>query len=396
MMKPEASKVREGLLLILFTLVVVALFEYFAGYMVGYHEAKSFSQEYMDFIGPWGVKNDWGEYGDLPPKANRTFPYWRTRTYLMQTNQEGFRNIEDIDWSDDVVRILAIGDSQTFGPYLANEDTWPSWLEKTMRHRYGTHIQVLNAGIPAYTIEDELEYLKEKGLGIRPDMIVLGVFPNDVSDYRSKYRKGYVRSAKRYSQEGVPHVTMFEGESGGSWIESTNMYSLARIIKEVLSSDPDVSGIITSPSKQTATYMEHGQILYFNTSDPEAKGYWTSFEKDMASLVDIAKTNDIPLMIAYIPEHKQLPPMNHPPTLQEFLSNMSEDKGFVFSDQTSLFIEKGSIQSCYLLNMVEGDDMRYDGNAHLSRYGSYLFAEGVANSIDADERLRSIFSEGGR
>ena len=43
------------------------------------------------------------------------------------TNNAGLRNAEEL--SDKAFHILAVGDSQTFGPFLANEDTWPAWTE---------------------------------------------------------------------------------------------------------------------------------------------------------------------------------------------------------------------------------------------------------------------------
>jgi hypothetical protein len=53
------------------------------------------------------------------PGAKRLVGYYVHRPYNVQTNSVGFRNTEEPSAS--AFQMLAVGDSQTFGPYLANE-----------------------------------------------------------------------------------------------------------------------------------------------------------------------------------------------------------------------------------------------------------------------------------
>src|SRR5262245_51162087 len=66
-------------------------------------------------------------YGDLVPRQDGHWSTWFHRPYHVQTNSVGLRNTEEP--SDKAFRILAVGDSQTFGPFVGNEDTWPAWAE---------------------------------------------------------------------------------------------------------------------------------------------------------------------------------------------------------------------------------------------------------------------------
>lgn len=126
-------------------------------------------------------------FGDLVPRQDGHWVVWFHRPYHVQTNSVGLRHVEEPNPAAD--RILAVGDSQTFGPYLANEDAWPAWTEYFLRQRQrrADAVQVFNAGISGYTIIDELNYLREKGVAFKPKIVVLGVFENDLYDlYKEK------------------------------------------------------------------------------------------------------------------------------------------------------------------------------------------------------------------
>ncbi|MDO8355967.1 MAG: GDSL-type esterase/lipase family protein [Nitrospirota bacterium] len=72
-------------------------------------------------------------------------------------------------------RILALGDSFTFGYGVADHETWPSVLER----RLGSTFQVINAGTTSYSVFHELDLLKEKGLGLKPRVVIHGLYWND-------------------------------------------------------------------------------------------------------------------------------------------------------------------------------------------------------------------------
>jgi len=77
-------------------------------------------------------------------------------------------------------RILAIGDSITFGWGVDADQTYPKLLEEKLNLRKDPWTwQVINAGVGNYQIADELEFLKAEGLKYDPDIIVLGYFIDD-------------------------------------------------------------------------------------------------------------------------------------------------------------------------------------------------------------------------
>lgn len=79
------------------------------------------------------------------------------------------------------LRILAMGDSQTFGVGLPAEKTWPKQLQIALSRRApGCRIEVVDAGLPASATWNQ-EVLGRRLLGVyRPDLVVVGFYVNDV------------------------------------------------------------------------------------------------------------------------------------------------------------------------------------------------------------------------
>ena len=94
------------------------------------------------------------------------------------TNQAGLRGPEVGPKPADSLRILAIGDSFTFGVGARQEETWPARLERRM-----SNVQVLNAGAPGFGVPDEVAWFESHGVGLQPDAVVVAVFlANDLQD----------------------------------------------------------------------------------------------------------------------------------------------------------------------------------------------------------------------
>lgn len=87
--------------------------------------------------------------------------------------------------SDDVYRILCLGDSFTFGTGVEADETYPSALQDLVdAEMEGSRtIEVINGGTVGYGLWQEYIALQEKGLDLKPDLVVLQIFPdNDVHD----------------------------------------------------------------------------------------------------------------------------------------------------------------------------------------------------------------------
>jgi lysophospholipase L1-like esterase len=97
----------------------------------------------------------------------------------MVTNALGMRGPELRD--DGARRILAIGDSCTWGWQVGQDETYPADLQRLLDQQDGPErYQVLNAGVPGYTSYQVLVALREKGLPLKPAIVIIAVGFNDL------------------------------------------------------------------------------------------------------------------------------------------------------------------------------------------------------------------------
>jgi len=90
-------------------------------------------------------------------------------------NSKGFRGRELADPKGDLYRIVAVGESTTFGLTLAPDDKpWAELLEQLIHERLqqGQRVEVVNAGVPSLSLTNNLLRLKEQILPLKPDMII--------------------------------------------------------------------------------------------------------------------------------------------------------------------------------------------------------------------------------
>ncbi len=102
----------------------------------------------------------------------------------IRINNLGFRG-RDLDEKKPpgVLRVLALGDSYTFGDHVDDDETYPARLQASLSAlRPGARFEVVNAGADGFGILDEAEYWRTKGARLDPDVILLTFSPNDISD----------------------------------------------------------------------------------------------------------------------------------------------------------------------------------------------------------------------
>ena len=88
------------------------------------------------------------------------------------SNSLGFRSAEIRN--DGSRRVLAIGDSCTFGWKVEQHEAYPAILETLLNDsQLHTHYQVINAGHSGYTAYQGAVLLEEKGLALEPDIVTI-------------------------------------------------------------------------------------------------------------------------------------------------------------------------------------------------------------------------------
>jgi len=132
-------------------------------------------------------------------------------------------------------RVLAVGNSCTFGLGVDNEETWPSRLEEELNRTLDGVAEVVNAGVPGYTSYQGRKYLETAGLDLDPDLVIITFGFNDSEVWssrtdvqtgrllqmqqlgsalgRSRFYQALARLLKGRDDAAVP-LTIPEGERG--------------------------------------------------------------------------------------------------------------------------------------------------------------------------------------
>lgn len=113
-------------------------------------------------------------FGDLPSNTSRI---WRDANlpFEVTINSQGLRMTRDVGPRGASQRILLLGDSFTFGYNVHDSATYPEFLSATVPDR-----EVINAGVPGYTIPQETSLFIERSKYTEPDIVVLQILFNDL------------------------------------------------------------------------------------------------------------------------------------------------------------------------------------------------------------------------
>ncbi len=104
-----------------------------------------------------------------------------THDRVVRINSLGFRGTEITPQpAPGTLRVLALGDSQTFGNGLDLSETWPQQLEQLLQAARGDRWEVVNAGVPGTDTWQHEILLRRLLPAIHPHAVVLALYVNDV------------------------------------------------------------------------------------------------------------------------------------------------------------------------------------------------------------------------
>ncbi len=150
--------------------------------MYSYEAAKkdpaAFAQWWLYFIDEW---NALGNHIFMPDPTGvlpfRVRPgseanFFESRIVV---NRLGFRGHEILADKGNSYRIVALGESTTFGCTLrATDKPWPQLLEEMIADRLkpSMPVEVINAGVPAHHLQHTLSRMQKEILPLKPDMLI--------------------------------------------------------------------------------------------------------------------------------------------------------------------------------------------------------------------------------
>jgi len=104
----------------------------------------------------------------------------------VSTNSRGLRSLREIPYAKPVGRrrLVAIGDSYTFGFDGEDEQIWPAVLEEALGGW-----EVVNLGVFGYGIDQQLIMFQDQGVRYEPDVVVVGFYEGDADRALLSFRE---------------------------------------------------------------------------------------------------------------------------------------------------------------------------------------------------------------
>jgi peptidoglycan/LPS O-acetylase OafA/YrhL/lysophospholipase L1-like esterase len=150
-----------------------------------YRDARAnpaaFATWWFYYLNEW-IRDDGIRAAIDAPDPQKTLPFvqvpgssGRMFDTTIRINNLGFRGPDIPRDKGDAFRVVALGESQTFGPTLRDgEKPWPELLQDLFDQHAscGRKIEVINAGTEAYTLENNLERMRRDILPLKPDLVL--------------------------------------------------------------------------------------------------------------------------------------------------------------------------------------------------------------------------------
>lgn len=220
--------------------------------------------------------------------AGRPWPSGNEFEFEFRTNAEGFRDVEHSrDKPPGVFRILGLGDSYTAGAGARFEDTYLYRLEQMLNAtpELAAHVEIIKAGQPRYWTEPERLLLEVVGVTYRPDMILVGITPNDVTDTYIGWNHQQVRSGYLLTREA------YELGPVGLWL-----YIHSHVARVLLKRYVEFR--LRSGTRGDVKTMRWADVF---EPDGVHESDWKAVEAELEKMSDIAHSIGAVLVLVHIP-----------------------------------------------------------------------------------------------
>ena len=329
--------------------------------------------------------------GTLKPNARSKFNTKEFKTEI-SINSLGYRGKEFSPRKGNQQRILIIGDSFTFGHGVNDHETYAAQLERILDGK----VEVINGGyVSCYHPATYYLYLKQFGLHLEPDIVLVGFFigndidspcfdslrwvkkdennlPLRIEDIYSKVENGYWVSRKKQYRYRIP------------WLRESHLFQLIMEIAGPFLTPPDNDDIEWNSRRKLDDY---GNV--FRQKLPERTHRLVQQTKDLFLAMNrIALQQSSVLIPVIIPELMQIDRSTAPPFIRRPEELDLEKPQRIF---TEFFHENGIPYIDLLPAMRHSHEkaLYFRGDRHWTPAGHQLAAELIAEYLRKEGMLET-------
>jgi lysophospholipase L1-like esterase len=331
-----------------------------------------------------------GLYAPDPPRRYRLQPGFRGKVgnrvefdTRVSINQQGLRGAEVGPIGikpPGTFRVLALGDSFTFGVGAREKDTFPVRLQEILRSR-DARAEVLNAGAPGYGVPDEVAWFERWGRPLAPDVILVAVFVgNDLQD-----------AAPGPKPMAVDGALVMPGESTGSLSRWLYYHSQLFVLLKNSSLGASLRRLLGRPEPLEARQQREEFALYARDAPSETvRQGAAATEQAVAQLA--ASAGKARVLAVIIPSLIQVDPHRWQANLRRFgLDPSRYDRGRPNRIFQGIFGRHGipvlDLTEPFTRDLARGGKIYYAIDQHLTPAGYALTARQIADGLQGLDRL---------
>ncbi len=293
------------------------------------------------------------------------------------TNSSGIRDKEySLNKPKGIQRIVVIGDSYTWGFGVNDSEIYTERLEAIL-----PNTEVINLGVTAYSLWQEILYLKREGLKYDPDIVILGLCMNDIV-------------------WGMDHPKISDGEKKNALKKSDQVNIKEYLKKYILHKSSLYQFIIDRvyTSKRLVKAMIYlglrGPLIGFVDLDvalmPALRNYsdvvdkmWTVTESELINLKRLTSDKGIRLIVAVNPSPLAIDETRFKQTISQSIFDAKDfdlDKPYRLLER---FAAKNNIEIIIPLNVFrqahkQGKPLYLERDTHFNPEGHNLFGHKIA------------------
>lgn len=181
------------------------------------------------------------------------------------------------------LRILGIGDSITDATYLNEDQRYINLAGKILEQKTGKDVEIINGAVGGYNTWQELTLIKEKGLDIKPDLIIIGICLNDSVQSIPSVHKNWLGRVSENLRDGskARHLDF--------------LYQRSDLYKFLYDR-------ISKKRMEISDYNEYLRNYNFNISEND----WNEWMQPIMEISELGRKNNINVFFAIFPLHNQL------------------------------------------------------------------------------------------
>jgi len=314
-------------------------------------------------------------YGYFAPNQDKVILFPGNPPYKVNIDAMGLRSVgldKDLSVEDieDRYKILALGDSVTFGLFVDDEDSFPFRLQEIVKERQHNTV-VLNAGVGSATISDYLYYLNLKGLSLKPDLVTINFCSNDLAELSRTtplYQK--MKEENIFSFFKTFKLTKFmrifrKAELARRFKRSTNRIQDERVKNALLNESKDLEDIL-----YVSGFL--GGLAVTDSRNKELEESWERYFESLDQIINLLRKEKIDLVYIIHPDIVTVygrSKSNYQDILREFL----DERNVEYVDPLPVF-KKLKDQHLNIYNNLPRD-------FHLSGLGNQIVAEQIYKKV---------------